>query len=85
LSAPPPGDCLARIRNTGDSFLLLKNNQPVAELVPLAATKRATLRDLWEAWRDRPVDEAFADDLEKVNATDRLFENPWDWSSTRRR
>ncbi len=76
------GECLARVRHTGDAYVLLKNDKPVAELVPLAGARRATLRELWDALAAFPVDEDFAADLQSVNATDWPLDNPWDSSST---
>ena len=76
------GECLARVRHTGDGYVLLKNDKPVAELVPLAGARRATLRELWDALAAVPVDEDFAADLQSVNATDWPLDNPWDSSST---
>lgn len=78
------GDCLARIKHTGDQFVLLKNGKPVAELVPVARS-RATLREVWDALSSVPVDADFADDLQAVNSTDRVLDNPWDSSSIPRR
>ena len=74
------GDCLARIKHTGDQFVLLKNGRPVAELVPVAGS-RATFREVWDALSSVPVDADFADDLQAVNSADRVMENPWDSSS----
>lgn len=72
------GDCLARIRYRGDRFVITKNDEPVAELVPVAGGQRATWAELTEALGKLPVDPGFADDLEAVNATDSIPENPWD-------
>ena len=76
------GDCLARIKHTDDQFVLVKNGKPVAELVPVAGSRRATLRTVWEALSSVPVDASFADDLQAVNSADRVLDNPWDSSST---
>ena len=76
------GECLARVRHTGDVYVLLKNDKPVAELVPLPGARRATLGELWDALASVPVDEGFASDLESVNAADQPLDNPWDSSST---
>ena len=78
------GDCLARIRHTGDHFLLVKNGKPVAELVPVAGSRRATLRQVWDALASVPPDVSFADDLRAVNEADRTLDNPWASSSTPR-
>jgi len=71
------GECLARIRHTGDHFILMKNSRPVAELGPVSGARRSTLRRLWTAMRESRVDEDFARDLERVNASDTPMENPW--------
>ena len=57
------GECLARVRHTGDGYVLLKNDKPVAELVPLAGARTATLRELCDAMAAVPADEDFASDL----------------------
>ncbi|MCY4481300.1 MAG: type II toxin-antitoxin system prevent-host-death family antitoxin [Spirochaetaceae bacterium] len=72
------GDCLARIRHTGDQFVLVKNGKPVAELVPVAGSRRATLRQVWDALGSVRPDQDFADDLRRVNEADRILDNPWD-------
>lgn len=79
------GDCLARIKHTDDQFVLVKNGKPIAELVPVAGSRRTTLRQLWDALASVRVDPGFADDLQAVNSSDRVLENPWDSSSTPRR
>lgn len=71
------GDCLARIRHTGDRFIIMKNNRPVAELGPVSGTRGTTLHALWTALKEVGADEEFAKDLERVNASDTVMENPW--------
>jgi antitoxin (DNA-binding transcriptional repressor) of toxin-antitoxin stability system len=71
------GDCLARIKHTGESFILHKNDKPVAALGPLPGARTITFRELWELWRKLPPDPKFADDLEAVNRADRPPKNPW--------
>lgn len=66
------GDVLGRIRYRGDSFLIERNGEPVARLVPLPDRPHATLREVLTAWREAgEPDPAFADDLERVCAADR--------------
>ena len=72
------GDLLGRIKHKGEHFVLTKNDQPVAELVPARVHRRATWGELRAAVSRLPFDASFADDLEKVNRADRIPENPWD-------
>ena len=71
------GECLARIKHTGDRFVITKNRRPIAELGPVSGTRGATLTMLWRAMREARADEDFARDLERVNAADVPMENPW--------
>lgn len=71
------GNCLAKIKHSGETFILSKNDKPVAALGPLPGTRTMTLREIWELWRKLPADPTFADDLEAVNQADRVPNNPW--------
>jgi len=71
------GECLARIRHTGDRFVLMKNRKPVAELGPVSGSRGTTLGMLFTAMRETRPDDDFASDLGKVNASDVPLENPW--------
>ena len=71
------GECLARIKHTGDRYILLKNRKPVAELGPVAGSRGTTMRQMWIAMRDMKADSAFASDLERVNQSDEIMQNPW--------
>ena len=71
------GDCLARIKYRGYSFVITKNDEPVAELVAAPGSRRATWREVAEALKGLPHDPTFADDLEKVNSSDQIPNNPW--------
>jgi prevent-host-death family protein len=71
------GDYLARVKHKGERFLLTKNDLPIAELAPASGMRRATWGELKEAVSRLPLDETFADDLEKVNEADQTPENPW--------
>lgn len=72
------GDILGRIRYRGESFVIERNNTPVARLGPVAPRRGVTAREALAAWRHAGgADEAFADDLERVTAADRPPGNPW--------
>jgi prevent-host-death family protein len=72
------GDILGRVRYRGDSFLVERNGDPVARLVPVPGKTTTTLREALAAWRGggRP-DPDFAADLERVGNADRPPDNPW--------
>jgi len=72
------GDCLARIKYRGDRFVITRNDEPVAELLPVAGGRRATWAELERVVEGLPYDAGFADDLEAVNASDQIPANPWD-------
>ncbi|MFO1490595.1 MAG: hypothetical protein U1F87_06720 [Kiritimatiellia bacterium] len=67
------GDYLARIRYRGESFVLTKNDEPVATLSPASHLGTATWGDLCDAVAGLPQDPGFADDLERVNRGDRVL------------
>jgi len=71
------GDVLARVKHTGETFLLTRSDKPVARLVPAGLGRRATGAAIMEALKTLPRDPDFAADLERVNAMDRAPENPW--------
>ena len=72
------GDCLSRIRHTGDSYVLTKGRRAVAELIPIADESAVTLGELINELKRVEADAGFADDLSRVNKADTLMENPWD-------
>ena len=71
------GDVLARIKHTGETFILHKNDKPVATLGPVHVMRAITFGELWKLWRKLPPDIKFADDLDAVNKADRPPKNPW--------
>jgi len=73
------GDVLGRLRYRGDSFIVERNGNPIAHLVPLPEGRLlATLRDAAAAWGSAGAPEpAFADDLERIGAADRPAEDAW--------
>ncbi len=72
------GDILSRVRYRGDSFLVERNGDPVARLVPVPGKATTTLREALAAWRGvgKP-DRGFADDLERIGNADRPPDDPW--------
>jgi prevent-host-death family protein len=73
------GDVLGRVRYRGDSYVVERNGEPVARLVPLPGRTTATLREALSAWRGRGrPDAGFASDLERVVNADRPPDSPWD-------
>ena len=72
------GDVLGRVRYRGDSFVVERNGDPVARIVPLAEESPTTVEEALRAWRAAGApDESFADDLARIGAADRLPEDPW--------
>lgn len=72
------GDVLGRVRYRGDSFVVERNGDPVARLVPLPGFTAGSVHDALAAWRSGgAADPEFADVLERVREADRPPENPW--------
>jgi prevent-host-death family protein len=72
------GDVLNRVRYRSEVFVVERNGKPVARIAPLPGTAGAGLRAALEAWRSAGgPDSAFADDLDRVGATDRVPEDAW--------
>jgi antitoxin (DNA-binding transcriptional repressor) of toxin-antitoxin stability system len=72
------GDILGRVRYRAETFVVERNGEAVARLSPLPSRVAGSVRDALRAWRPPgPADGSFADDLERVNAADRVPRNPW--------
>ncbi len=72
------GDVLGRIRYRGDSFVVERNGEPIARVVPLPERPTASLGEILQAWASEgPPDSGFARDLEDVAVADQPAENPW--------
>lgn len=72
------GDVLGRIRYRGDWFVVERNGEPVARILPLPSHTAASLAEGLRAWRAAGArDTRFAEDLERVNRSDRPPSNPW--------
>lgn len=72
------GECISRVRHTGESILICKNEKPVATFAPAPGSSRLTVAEFIDVWQDLHLDEAFASDLEKIGKEDAPLENPWD-------
>lgn len=72
------GDCLARVKHRGDTFVVTKNRRPVAEIRPTRALKAGTLADLLDIWKPDPLDPDFGEDLERANSDELPHLNRWD-------
>jgi hypothetical protein len=72
------GDYLSRVKHKGETFILTKNDKPIAELAPVAGSGKGTWGELKAAMVGLQFDENFANDLEQVNEVDQLESNPWD-------
>ncbi len=70
------GDCLARVKYRGEKFVIKKNDEIIAELLPSGDSGDATWSELAAAVAAYPADADFADDLERVNQFDSPPENP---------
>jgi prevent-host-death family protein len=72
------GDILGRVRYRGESFIVERNGDQVARLVPVPSKATATLREALASWhRAGKPDPGFAADLERVGKADRPPKNPW--------
>ena len=72
------GDILGRVRYRGESFVVERNGDQVARLVPVPGKSTATLRETLASWRRAgEPDPGFAADLARVGKSDRPPKNPW--------
>jgi len=71
------GDCLARVKYRGDTFVITRNHEKVAELSPAEGSFGGHWSEICAALSNLPRDPEFADDLESVNRLDVAPNNPW--------
>jgi antitoxin (DNA-binding transcriptional repressor) of toxin-antitoxin stability system len=72
------GEILGKVRFRRDVFVIERNGEPVARLIPSPLASEASLAEGLRAWREAgPADAEFADDLERVNRSDQPPKNPW--------
>lgn len=73
-------EVLDRVRNRGERFTIERDGQPVALLTP-PAPKPFTVADFLDLWERIPhPDDAFADEVEAIQAAQRTSEPP-QWPS----
>lgn len=69
---------LGRIRYLGDSYVVVRNGEPVARIEPVREGGVGAVREAFEAWGDPdPSDPGFARDLDRVASIDAPPESPW--------
>jgi hypothetical protein len=72
------GDVLGRVRYRHDAFLIERNGEVVARIIPADGASVTTLAEFVRAWQEAaPADPDFADDLELVGAMDEPPDDPW--------
>ena len=70
-------DILNRIHAEGEQFIIERDGEPVATLAPLGVTAPITMRELAAQLRHLPPPgEGFADDLELVQRSQPLADDP---------
>ena len=73
------GEVLGRIRYRRDSFVVEKNGEPVARIVPVAAPALPSVHEVLSAWSEAgKPDAGFAADLTRIAESDRPPADPWD-------
>jgi PHD/YefM family antitoxin component YafN of YafNO toxin-antitoxin module len=71
-------DILGKVCSRRDSFVVERNGDPVACIVPLPENSVPSLREALAAWRAAGIpDLAFANDLERIGAADRPADDAW--------
>lgn len=74
-------DVLNRVRYRGERFVVERNGEAVAAVLPVAGVRGVSVGELFERLRTISMpDEGFADDLEEIQATQPKVEFP-EWPS----
>ena len=74
------GEILGKVRFRRDVFIIERNGEAVARLIPSPLGSETTLGEGLRGWREAAAaggDPGFADDLERVNRSDQAPHNPW--------
>lgn len=73
------GDVLGRIRYRGETFVIEKHNAPIAQIGPVPGVHTTPLREVARLWITAgDADTSFADDLERIGASDQPPTAAWD-------
>ena len=73
------GDILGRVRFRNDEFVIERNGEAVARIVPVTGGSATSVGEAFRAWLAAGDPEpAFANDLEQVGASDVPPADPWD-------
>jgi antitoxin (DNA-binding transcriptional repressor) of toxin-antitoxin stability system len=68
---------LSRVQYRGERFVVERNGEAVASIVPVEPTKGMTVKEFFEFLRQIPrPDDQFADDLEAIQAEQGIAEMP---------
>lgn len=71
------GEYLERVRHRDETFILTKNEKPIAQLSPVLHARSGKWKDLVLTLQRLPRDDSFADDLQRINQADQPAQNPW--------
>jgi prevent-host-death family protein len=72
------GDVLGRVRYRHDAFVVERNGDPIARIVPVPDATLTSVLEGLTAWREGGAsDPSFADDLERVGDLDRPPSDAW--------
>ncbi len=71
------GDVLGRIRYLNDSFVVERNGEPVARILPFPGSGPVTVREALSAWGESDPDPAFAHDLKRSREERPSVKDPW--------
>lgn len=74
-------DILNRVQYRQERFIIERNGEPIAEIVPAGPQVGATFGEILEKLKNLPrPDDRFADDLEEIHASQQVIEPP-QWPS----
>lgn len=74
------GEILARVRYQGDSYVIERNGEIIARILPEPPKKEMTVADLVELFRSFGPDLEFADLLEEINDAEYPPDEPFEFA-----